>query len=44
VLNNTECLPDEGVNHAVVLVGWGKTNDGVLYWIIKNRYLKEFSD
>lgn len=26
------------MNHAVLLVGWGQTSDGKLYWILKNSW------
>jgi hypothetical protein len=30
--------PFELTNHVVVIVGWGETPEGVLYWIVKVRH------
>jgi C1A family cysteine protease len=36
VYSDTECTPN--VDHAVLIVGYGTTTDGVDYWLVKNSW------
>ncbi|UYV60927.1 hypothetical protein LAZ67_1002858 [Cordylochernes scorpioides] len=39
IFNNLKCGNDpDSINHAVLLVGYG-TENGIDYWLVKNRYV-----
>jgi len=40
VMSRTKCNvhKDDGVNHAVVLVGWGNDTDAGDYWVVRNSW------
>lgn len=38
------CTGKTFINHAITLVGWGVSNEGKDYWIIKNSYGEEWGE
>lgn len=45
VYHRSDCgTKDEELNHAVTLVGYGTTNEGVDYWLVRNSWSKYWGD
>ena len=38
IYDDVECVDDGGLNHAILLVGYHKTDPGKMYWIAKNSW------
>ena len=43
VFKDSECSPDN-LNHGILLVGYGTTEEGEDYWLVKNSWGQEWGE